>query len=170
MDLTPLLVKMVEKRASDLFITVGAPPVIKVEGQSTPIGSEPLTPQQAHELAYSVMDDEQISNYEETFELNMGLNMESVGRFRINIYRQRGEPALVARYIKSYVPSIEELGLPVKLRELIMEERGLLLVVGGTGTGKSTSLASMIDYRSRHKDGHILTIEDPIEFVHSHHK
>jgi twitching motility protein PilU len=170
MDLTPLLVKMVEKRASDLFITVGAPPVIKVEGQSMPVGSDPLSPQQAHELAYSVMDDEQISNYEETFELNMGLNMESVGRFRINIYRQRGEPALVARYIKSYVPSIEELGLPLKLRELIMEERGLLLVVGGTGTGKSTSLASMIDYRSRQKDGHILTIEDPIEFVHSHHK
>jgi twitching motility protein PilU len=170
MDLTPLLVKMVEKRASDLFITVGAPPVIKVEGQSMPVGSDPLTPQQAHELAYSVMDDEQISNYEETFELNMGLNMESVGRFRINIYRQRGEPALVARYIKSHVPSIEELGLPLKLRELIMEERGLLLVVGGTGTGKSTSLASMIDYRSRQKDGHILTIEDPIEFVHSHHK
>ena len=170
MELTPFLVKMVEKRASDLFISVGAPPVIKIEGRSMPIGNEPLLPQQAHELAYSIMDDEQIRTYEETFELNMGLNMENVGRFRINVYRQRGEPALVARFIKSHIPSIEELGLPLKLRELIMEERGLLLVVGGTGTGKSTSLASMIDYRSQNKDGHILTIEDPIEFVHSHKK
>jgi twitching motility protein PilU len=118
---------------------------------------------------YSVLDNEQIRTCESSFELNLGLNMEAVGRFRINIDRQRGEPAWVARYIKGHIPSIEELGLPLKLRELIMEGRGLV-VVGGAGTGKSTSLASMIDYCSQNQDGHILTIEDPIEFVHSHKK
>ena len=168
MDLTALLAHMVNKRASDLFISVGAPPTIKIEGHATPISNELVTPQQAQQLIYSIMDDEQSKCFESTMELNMGLNLPNVGRFRINIYRQRSEPALVARYIKGEVPSISALGLPNKLQELILEERGLILVVGGTGTGKSTTLASMIDYRSQQRTGHILTVEDPIEFIHQH--
>jgi len=168
MDLTALLAHMVNMRASDLFISVGAAPTIKVEGHSTPISSDLISPQQAQELIYSIMDDEQSKCFENAMELNMGLNLPNVGRFRINVYRQRGDPALVARYIKSEVPSISALGLPGKLQELILEERGLILVVGGTGTGKSTTLASMIDYRSQQRTGHILTVEDPIEFIHQH--
>ncbi len=170
MELTPYLIKMVEQGATDLFISAGAPPMINIEGESVLLGNQPLDGQQVHQLVYSVLDDEQVKTYEESFELNLGLNLADSARFRVNVYRQRGEPALVARFIKSYVPSIYELGLPDKLHELIMEERGLLLVVGGTGTGKSTTLASMIDYRAKTKSGHILTIEDPIEFLHKHSK
>jgi twitching motility protein PilU len=161
---------MVEQGASDLFISAGAPPMVNIDGESLLLGHEPLNGQQVHQLVYSVLDDEQVKNYEESHELNLGLNLADSARFRVNVYRQRGEPALVARYIKSHVPSIYELGLPDKLHELIMEERGLLLVVGGTGTGKSTTLASMIDYRAKNRAGHILTIEDPIEFLHKHGK
>jgi|GEM_PF-19855 len=170
MELTPYLIKMVEQGASDLFISAGAPPMINIEGELSPLAQATLDEQQVHQLVYSVLDDEQIKTYEESFELNMGLNLSDSARFRINAYRQRGEPALVARYIKSYIPTMDELGLPRKLRELIMAERGLLLVAGGTGAGKSTTLASMIDYRAKNKAGHILTIEDPIEFVHKHGK
>jgi len=170
MELTPYLLKMVEKGASDLFISAGAPAMIKIDGESIALGNAPLNEQQAHELIYSILDDEQTKIFEATFELNMGLNLSDNTRFRINAYRQRGGPALVARHIKNRIPSIAELELPLKLQELIMEERGLLLVVGGTGTGKSTTVASMIDHRARNKHGHILTIEDPIEFIHHHSK
>ena len=170
MELTPYLITMVEQGATDLFISAGAPPMINIEGESLPLAQEPLDGQQVHQLVYSVLNDEQSKTYDETYELNLGLNLADSARFRINVYRQRGEPALVARYIKSHVPSIDELGLPEKLHELILEERGLLLVVGGTGTGKSTTLAAMIDYRAKNKAGHILTIEDPIEFLHKHGK
>jgi twitching motility protein PilU len=170
MELTPYLLKMVEQGASDLFISAGAPAMIKIDGESVALNRSPLNEQQAHELVYSILDDDQTKTFEATFELNMGLNLSDSVRFRINAYRQRGAPALVARHIKSRIPSIEELQLPGKLQELIMEERGLVLIVGGTGTGKSTTLASMIDYRAKNKHGHILTIEDPIEFMHHHSK
>ena len=170
MELTELLAKMVDEGASDLFVSVGAPPLMKIEGKLSPIGAEKITPPTAHALAYSVMDDEQQKTFESTLELNMALDLPRVGRFRVNAYRQRGEPALVVRFVKSEIPDIESLGLPPQLKDLIMEERGLILVVGGTGTGKSTTLASMIDYRNRHREGHILTIEDPVEFIHSHRK
>ena len=170
MELTPYLLKMVEQGASDLFISAGAPAMMKIDGESIALENAPLNEQQTHELIYSVLDDEQTKTFEATFELNMGLNLSDSVRFRINAYWQRGAPALVARHIKSRVPSIGELELPAKLQELIMEERGLLLVVGGTGTGKSTTVASMIDYRAKNKHGHILTIEDPIEFIHQHSK
>lgn len=170
MELTPYLIEMVEKGASDLFITSGAPPVIVVEGESVQLRHKPLDSQQTQQLVYSVLDDDQIKTFEETYELNLGLNLAESARFRINAYRQRGGPALVARYIKSHIPSMSELCLPEVLQDLIVEENGLLLVVGGTGTGKSTTLASMIDYRAKNKSGHILTIEDPVEFVHCHGK
>jgi twitching motility protein PilU len=170
MDLTTLLIKVIELKGSDLFISAGAPPQIKVEGEMVAVGKIPLDSQQTHQLAYSIMNDEQMKTFERDLELNIALNLQNAGRFRVNVFSQRGEIALVARYIKSDIPSISKLGLPKKLQELIMEERGLLLVVGGTGTGKSTTLASMIDYRARTRSGHILTIEDPVEFIHSHSK
>ena len=170
MELTKLLSKMVEHQASDLYVSVGAPPIIKIEGNPMALGNEVITPNLAYQLAYSLLSDEQTKSFEKDLELNIGVNLENIGRFRLNVFKQRGEPALVARYVKSDIPSIEQLGLPEVLRELIMEEHGLVLVVGGTGTGKSTSLASMIDYRNTSRPGHILTIEDPIEFVHHHKK
>ena len=170
MELTPLLVKMVEQQASDLFISVGAKPIIKVEGRLIPVGDNVITVEQAQNLVQSILDDEKAKLFEHELELNMALNIEGTGRFRVNIYRQKGEPAMVVRFVKGQVPSLSSLGLPAVLSELIMAKSGLLLVVGGTGTGKSTTLASMIDYRNSHRDGHILTIEDPVEFIHEHKK
>ena len=170
MDLTRLLIKVIELKGSDLFISAGAPPQIKVEGKMVVIGENPLNAQETHLLAYSIMNDEQTKTFEHDLELNISVNLQNTGRFRVNVFNQRGEVALVARYIKNTIPSIAQLGLPDKLKNLIMEERGLVLVVGGTGTGKSTTLASMIDYRSRTRSGHILTVEDPVEFIHSHSK
>jgi twitching motility protein PilU len=168
-EFAPMLDALVKQQGSDLFLSVGAAPMIKVEGRMQPLaGSQPLTSQDAHQLCYSMMTDEQRKTYESTLELNMALRMKDVGRFRINVFRQQAEPALVARHIKSDIPSLESLLLPGKLADLIMEERGLILLVGGTGTGKSTTLASMIDYRNSNRAGHILTIEDPVEFVHPH--
>ena len=170
-ELTPLLTELVAQKGSDLFLSVGAPPQLKVDGRMFPLpGAPPVTPQQAHQLCYSIMNDEQRKTFESTMELNMGLRMKNVGRFRLNLFRQQSEPALVARFIRAEIPSIEELSLPPILKELIMEERGLILLVGGTGTGKSTTLASMLDYRNTNRAGHILTIEDPVEFIHQHKK
>lgn len=170
MELTSMLVKVIELKGSDLFISAGTSPQIKVEGKTVSIGKKVLSAQETHQLAYSIMSDEQMKTFEHELELNIALHLPNAGRFRVNVFKQRGEMALVARYIKSEIPSISKLGLPQRLQELIMEERGLLLVVGGTGTGKSTTLASMIDYRSSTRSGHILTIEDPVEFIHSHKK
>ncbi|MEM8767715.1 MAG: PilT/PilU family type 4a pilus ATPase [Pseudomonadota bacterium] len=170
-ELAPLLAELVAQEGSDLFLSVGAPPMLKVDGRMTPLDGAPaVSAQQAHTLCYSIMNDDQRKTFEATMELNMGLRMKDIGRFRINVFRQQEEPALVARFIRAEIPSIEDLNLPPLLKELIMEERGLLLLVGGTGTGKSTTLASMVDYRNTHRSGHILTIEDPVEFVHEHKK
>ena len=170
MDITAYLKVMVDHDASDLFFSVGAPVNIKIEGHTKNIGDKPLSSQDARTLAYSIMSDEQVSSFEANLELNMAISMSDLGRFRVNIYRQRGETGMVIRYIQNKIPSIESLGLPVILKKIIMEKQGLILVVGATGSGKSTTLASMIDYRNEHKHGHILTIEDPIEFVHEHKK
>ena len=169
-DITPLLVEMVKQQASDLYVSVDAPPHIKVEGKMRSLDEQPIDASDAHELAYSVMNDDQSKTFEEELELNLALHLVGLGRFRVNLFFQRGEPAMVIRFIKSEIPPIEELGLPPQLRDLIMEERGLVLIVGSTGTGKSTTLASMIDYRAANHTGHILTIEDPVEFVHKHQK
>lgn len=170
MDITDYLKLMVEKDASDLFFTTGAPVNIKIEGKVAPIGSAALAPGQAQKVAYSIMNDRQTRAFEEESEQDLAISIKGIGRFRVNIFRQRGEVAMVVRYIKSQIPSIEELHLPVILKTLIMEPRGLVLVVGATGSGKSTTLASMIDHRNQHATGHILTIEDPIEFLHPHRK
>ena len=172
MDLTSLLADAVKQHASDMFISVNAPPMVKVEGKMQSIYDEAsaLDAELNRSLIYSALNDRETVNFEETLELNKSLYVPSVGRFRVNVFQQRGEPALVARHIKDKIPSIKSLGLPDALKDLIMEERGLLLVVGGTGTGKSTTLAAMIDYRNATHPGHILTIEDPIEFIYENKK
>lgn len=161
---------MVDRGASDLFFSVGAPPNIKIEGVISPVGHAPLKAQQMAEIALSLMNDDQRKEFEATLELNMGLSISGVGRFRINLFRQRGDISMVVRYIQNKIPSIEQLNLPPILKSIVMELRGLVLVVGATGSGKSTTLAAMIDYRNENQSGHILTIEDPIEFIHQHKK
>ncbi len=161
---------MVDKDASDLFFSSDAPVNIKIEGSTIPVDKRALSANEVRQHAYSIMNDDQIVEYESNLELNMAFSVANLGRFRISVYRQRGDTAMVIRYIKSNIPSIESLGLPDILKTLIMEKQGLILVVGATGSGKSTTLASMVNYRNEHKRGHILTIEDPIEFIHTHKK
>ncbi|MCK5091074.1 MAG: PilT/PilU family type 4a pilus ATPase [Gammaproteobacteria bacterium] len=161
---------MVEKNASDMFFSVGAPVNIKIEGYISPIGTHSLPPGSVKEIANEILNEQQIETFESTLEMNLALTYEKLGRFRINFYKQRGEVAMVVRYIKPEVMSLEELNLPPVLKELIMLPQGLVLVVGSTGSGKSTTLAAMIDYRNQNRTGHILTIEDPIEYMYRHKK
>lgn len=170
MNLAEWLVDMASQQASDLFITVGAPPMVNVEGIMTALNDQVIDKDSANALIRSILDEEQIEAFERDLELNIALQVPDAGRFRVNLFYQRGAPAAVCRFIKSKILSVAELGLPEKLNEIIMAERGLVLVVGGTSTGKSTTLAAMIDYRAKNLGGHILTIEDPIEFVHHHSK
>src|SRR6185312_5508633 len=153
---------MVDKGASDMFLSTGAPVNIKVEGKLYPLGNTGLPSGMVKKIAYSLMDEGQVPQFERNLELNMALAVKEAGRFRINVFKQRGEVGMVIRAIKSEIPGI--------FRELIMEPRGLILVVGATGSGKSTTLAAMIDQRNTHSPGHILTIEDPIEYLHRHKK
>ena len=167
MDITPYLKLMVEKNASDLFITVDSPVKIKLEGQATPVGKTILTGDICKAAAYNIMNDIQIKHFEETFECDFAIALEDgSARFRVNVFRQRGEVAMVLRLIPSKIPTVEELGLPEILNEMVMNKRGLILMVGATGSGKSTTLAAMINHRNQNSAGHILTIEDPVEFSH----
>ncbi|MFO1352518.1 MAG: PilT/PilU family type 4a pilus ATPase [Gammaproteobacteria bacterium] len=170
MDIAPYLKLMVDKEASDLFFYVGASVHIKIDGIVRPVGSKVLEPGAVRQIAYSVMKDDQVKEFENTLELNFAIPLRGVGRFRANVFRQRGEVAMVVRYIKGDIPSVEQLNLPTILHKLVMEKRGLILIVGATGSGKSTTLAAMIDFRNTNAPGHILTIEDPIEFTHQHKK
>lgn len=166
--LDPYLKLMAEKEASDLFFTTGAPPSIKIQGIIKPVSKTRLEPGMTKKLAYSLLSEHQVQDFEDSLELNVGVSRAGMGRFRVNLYMQRGEVSMVIRYIKSHIPKIEELGLPAVLKSLVMEKNGLLLMVGATGAGKSTTLAAMIDHRNSSAPGHILTIEDPIEFVYEH--
>ena len=168
MELFQLLKAMVDHNASDLFLSVGAPPNIKIEGMTSAVHAAPLVPGQVKELAYSIMTERQMRDFEETQEANLSINAEGIGRFRINAYVQKGEVSMVVRYIKSRIPDLAELNLPAALRDLIALKRGLVLMVGSAGSGKSTTMACLIDYRNTRFTGHILTVEDPIEFVHAH--
>lgn len=170
MELRSYLKLMTEKNASDLFFSTGAPVNIKVEGVTSPIGETPLAPGIVKALAYSIMTDEQIRTFESELEMNLAVHERDIGRYRVNVYRQRGEVAMAVRYVKDTVPSLESLNLPPLLTDLVMQPRGLVLVVGATGAGKSTTLAAMIEHRSARLSGHILTIEEPIEFLHKHRK
>lgn len=170
MDIGYFLKLMTEKNASDMFLSTGAPVYIKVEGKLYPLGSTGLPPGMVRKIAYSLMDESQIQQFERDFELNMAYSLQDAGRFRVNVFKQRGEVGMVIRAIRSNIPSIEELQLPQVLKDIIMAPRGLVLIVGSTGSGKSTTLASMIDHRNASSSGHILTIEDPIEYLHRHKK
>jgi twitching motility protein PilU len=168
--LEPYLKAMVEKQASDLFFVSGAAPNMKVQGTTSAISKTVFEPGQIKQLAYCLLSEEQIRDFEINREFNLGFTLANVGRFRVNIYIQRSEVSMVIRYIKWDIPSIDELGLPQILKKIVMNKTGLVLVVGSTGSGKSTTLASMIDYRNKFEGGHILTIEDPIEFVFRHNR
>jgi len=170
MEIAPYLKLMVQRNGSDLFFSTGAPPNMKAEGRTIAIGDNKLTTSDMSQLAYSIMNDEQASEFESTMECNLAISVSGVGRFRVNVFRQRGDVALVLRFIKGDIPSLADLKLPSLFQDIIMDKRGLVLVVGSTGSGKSTTLASMIDYRNESSSGHILTIEDPIEFLHQHKK
>ena len=168
MRIEDLLERIVKEGASDGFISVGAPPSIKVDGQIYPITEHPLSTEEARELVLSTMRGDQEQDFHEHSELNYALASEGLGRFRASAFVQRGNCGLVVRLIQSEIPTIDELGLPPIIKELSMTKRGLIIFVGATGTGKSTSLASMVGYRNQNSRGHIISIEDPIEFIHEH--
>ncbi|WP_376747804.1 PilT/PilU family type 4a pilus ATPase, partial [Pseudomonas kuykendallii] len=155
---------------SDLYLSTGAPPCAKFNGVLKPLSAEPLRAGEVAAIAASVMDAEQRAEFERELEMNLAISLPQIGRFRINIFRQRNEVSIVARNIKLDIPKFEDLKLPEVLLKVVMEKRGLVLFVGGTGSGKSTSLAALIDYRNRNSGGHIITIEDPVEYVHRHKK
>ncbi|MBK7540986.1 MAG: PilT/PilU family type 4a pilus ATPase [Candidatus Competibacteraceae bacterium] len=168
MNLKDFLSTLARRDGSDIYLSTGAPPCGKFQGVLKMLDKEPLPPGRVKQIAYSVMDAAQIADFEKTLEMNLAISEPNVGRFRVNIFKQRGEISMVIRNIKTDIPSIEALGLPSVLTQVIMEKRGLILFVGGTGSGKSTSLAALIDHRNGNSGGHIITVEDPIEFVHRH--
>ncbi|HLE65693.1 MAG TPA: PilT/PilU family type 4a pilus ATPase [Burkholderiales bacterium] len=165
-----LLQLMGEKNASDIFLTVGAPINIKINGVAVPVNQTIMNAEAVKQLLYEILTEKQIRVYEEELELNTGYSFEGVGNYRISAFQQKGRPAVVVRFIPSVVPAIDTLSLPEALKDIIMQKRGLVLMVGATGSGKSTSLASMLDYRNGQKSGHILTLEDPVEFVFTNKK
>lgn len=168
MVFTDLLKLMVLKNASDLFITAGIPPCLKVDGKITPVTKQALTPDESRGFAYGIMNEEQRRDFEEDNECNFAIHPKKIGRFRVNVFVQQGMVGMVLRTIETRIPKFEELNLPPVLSKIAMVQRGLVLFVGGTGTGKSTSLAALIGYRNENSFGHIITIEDPIEYVHEH--
>ncbi len=168
MDFNTLLKMMVEKNASDLFITAGMPASLKVHGKIVPVTPTPLNAEQTRAIAYSIMDAKQHAEFDKTQECNFAINPPGVGRFRVNVFVQQQRVGLVLRKIETRIPNFEELRLPPILQDIAMTKRGLVIFVGGTGCGKSTSLAAMVGYRNENSSGHIITVEDPIEFVHQH--
>ncbi len=163
-----LLQLMVQKNGSDLFITAGFPPAIKVDGRVIPQSNQVLSPQHTAELARAIMNDRQAAEFEATKECNFAISPAGIGRFRVNAHLQQSRVGLVLRTISQTIPTLDELRLPPVLKDVAMSKRGLVIFVGGTGTGKTTSLAAMVDFRNEHSYGHIITVEDPIEFVHPH--
>ncbi len=170
MDVNPYLKLMADKKASDLFFCTGTEPHIKIEGNIRPVGTQKLEPGDVETMARKMMNEDQHQSFVDTLESNFAIPLKNIGRFRVNIFRQRGEVSIVIRYIQSDIPHLDQINLPAALENIIMEKRGLILVVGATGSGKSTTLAAMIGYRNRNSVSHILTIEDPLEFIHHHEK
>lgn len=169
-DLHKHLKMMADSAASDLFLSSNTPPLIKVEGSISAVDDQPLSADDTAELAAQLMNEHQARQFRDQMEMNFAYDLPEVGRFRVNIYRQRGDVALVIRMIRHHIPAIEELNLPDVLKQLVMLRSGLVLIVGATGSGKSTTLAAMIEYRNQRASGHILTIEDPIEFLHTNQR
>ncbi|MBK5913267.1 PilT/PilU family type 4a pilus ATPase [Rhodocyclus purpureus] len=163
-----LLRQMVQQQGSDLFVTAGFPPAIKIHGKLTPVSKEPLSAQQTADLARSIMNERQATDFAASKESNFAISPEGIGRFRVNALVQQGRVAIVCRTINTVIPTLDELKLPEVLKDVAMTKRGLVIFVGGTGSGKSTSLAALVDHRNRNSFGHIITIEDPVEYVHEH--
>jgi twitching motility protein PilU len=163
-----LLRTMVQKGGSDLFVTAGAVPSVKVDGEMKPLSNQSLSPQHTQVLVNAIMNDKQRAEFEETQECNFAISLSGLSRFRVNAFTQRGSVGVVLRTIRSEIPKFEDLDLPPILEEIAMVKRGLVIFVGATGSGKSTSLAAMVGHRNQNSHGHIVTIEDPIEFVHNH--
>jgi len=170
MILDKLFHLMAEKQASDLFISAGVPINIKIQGNTVPVNQQLMDPTMIEKIAFELMSVEQIKVFEAKMEMNLSIGVPNVGNFRINVFRQRGSISIVVRYILGNIPALDTLRMPSILAELIMEKRGLMLIVGSSGSGKSTTIASMLDYRNANRAGHILTIEDPIEFLFRHKK
>src|SRR4051812_32987069 len=168
--MTRLFQVMADKKASDIFISVGAPINIKMNGVAVPVNQTVMTAETVKQLIYEVLNERQIKEYEEEMELNTAYALDGVGAFRISAFRQKGAPAVVVRFIPSDIPQLDSLGVPEILKEIIMQKRGLILMVGATGSGKSTSLSAMLDFRNERKAGHILTLEDPVEFIFQNKK
>jgi len=168
MVFSDLLKLMIHKKASDLFITAGVPPSIKIDGKVTPVTKQALTPEQSRAFAYGVMTEEQRRQFEAKNECNFSISPQEIGRFRVNIFMQQSRVGMVLRAIETKIPKFDELSLPKVLADIALTKRGLVIFVGATGSGKSTSLAAMIGYRNEYSYGHIITIEDPIEYVHDH--
>jgi twitching motility protein PilU len=167
-DFTPYLDMMIRKKASDIFVTAGTPVRIKIEGKLHDIGNTVYSPEMSREAVCSLMTDAQIAEFEAERELDFAVGLENRGRFRVNAFHQRGSAGMVIRYLSATILTCEQLGLPPVLKELVMNKRGIVLMVGATGSGKSTTLAAMIDHRNKNSSGHILTIEDPVEYLHPH--
>ena len=168
MILDKLFQLMSEKQASDIFISAGAPIHIKIQGNTLPVNQQIMLPDMIEKIAYELMSPEQIKTFETTWEMNLSFGVPQIGNFRVNIFRQRGSVSIVVRFILGNIPPLETLGVPPVLAEMIMEKRGLILIVGATGSGKSTTIAAMLDHRNANRNGHILTVEDPIEFLFKH--
>jgi twitching motility protein PilT len=169
-DVRLLLKEMVDRGGSDLYVTSESPPVVRIEGVNHTLDGEPLTPTEVEGLANSLMTERQRALFEEEMEMNLGISSSKLGRFRVNVFRQRGAVGVVVRQIKTQIPSIDDLGLPAILKEIAVTKRGLVLVTGATGSGKSTTLAAMLDYINGQRTAHIVTIEDPIEYLHRDRK
>ncbi|MEI7843043.1 MAG: PilT/PilU family type 4a pilus ATPase [Gallionellaceae bacterium] len=163
-----LLRGMISKKASDLFITAGFPPAFKVDGKMTPVSPQALTAVHTQELARSIMNDRQAAEFEATHECNFAISPPGIGRFRVNVFMQQQRVGIVLRTITTKIPDLDEMGLPSVLKDVVMTKRGLVILVGGTGSGKSTTLAAMLGHRNKNSYGHIITIEDPVEYVHEH--
>ncbi|SFI41357.1 PilT/PilU family type 4a pilus ATPase [Nitrosomonas sp. Nm34] len=163
-----LLHLMLSKKASDLFITAGYPPAFKIDGNMTPVSQQPLSPQHTAELARAIMNDKQAAEFAATKECNFAIHPAGIGRFRVNAFIQQQRVGLVIRTITTQIPKFDDLGLPLVLKDVVMSKRGLVIFAGGTGSGKSTSLAALIGHRNQNSYGHIITIEDPVEYVHEH--
>jgi twitching motility protein PilU len=168
MNFNDYLTLLAKNGGSDLFLSTGAPPCAKFHGKLKPLDKDPFTPGEIRDIAYEIMDDEQQKEFDQELEMNLAYAIPKVGRFRVNIFKQRNEISIVARNIVTDIPNVDSLGLPSVLKDVIMTKRGLVLFVGATGSGKSTSLAALIDHRNTNSSGHIITIEDPIEFIHRH--
>jgi twitching motility protein PilU len=170
MNVKPLFKLMVDKKASDLFFTTFSPVMIKIDGKIVPVNQVELTPKMVRQAALELMDERQLEVFTRDLEIDFAISEPGLGRFRVNVFHQRGNVAMVLRFITPELPNLDDLGMPSIMKDLVMLRRGLILMVGASGSGKSTTLAAMIDHRNRHSASHIVTIEDPIEFLHGNHK